>query len=418
MGDRMKKWLKYLIIVSFLTILFIPKNVFAAQIKIEKSVDTIKPGQDVTIYVKAVDIGQDSINSYNLALEYDSSKLDFKSADGHGISKRPEPANPISISKESATGPISSDTTLATIVLSSKKPGDANLVFKNTTCKTISGKDCTVNNSMVKIASFSSDATLSSLKIPNATISPKFDKNVTEYTSTIQDITEITVNAISSDSNAKIMISENYKNLQKGDNDIKITVTAEDGKTTKTYMIKVTLKVTPTDEELLKASAALTNLKIKGFNLDFTKELKKYTLTVPYTTTKLKITAEPENPNALVKIEGNNKFIVGRNAVRINVTSEDEQNKETYLLNVIRSKQKKKIVQTCPDTTSDKEWIMFTISTLLTFTLGIVLGYYLSKKEVLQKIFKKVKKDKKEEELSNTIEVPNVKEKTTKKTKK
>ena len=416
----MKKGLKIFIIVSFLILLFIPKNVLALTFKVEKSTDTIKQGQDVTVYIKVSDIGADSLQNYTINLAYDASKLDFKSADGHGIANVSN-ANPVVISQNQGT--ISSDSTVATVVFAAKsgaKAGDANLTLTSENCKTISGKDVTADNksSMVKIASFSSDATLSSLKIPNATISPKFDKNVTEYTSTIQDITEITVNAIATDSNAKIMISENYKNLQKGDNDIKITVTAEDGKTTKTYMIKVTLKVTPTDEELLKASAALTDLKIKGFNLDFTKELKKYTLTVPYKTTKLKITAEPENPNALVQIEGNNKFTVGRNPVRINVTSEDEQNKETYILNVIRSKQEKKIVQTCPDTTSDKEWIMFTICTLLTFTLGIVLGYYLSKKDVLQKIDRKTKKEKKEEELSNTIEVPIANDKKDKKVKK
>lgn len=414
-----KGFLNILAIISFLVaFLLIPKNAYALSFKVEKSIDSIKPGQDVTVYVKASDIGADSLKEFNISLNYDSSKLNFKSADGHGISNV-NTSNPIVISQNQGT--ISSDVTLATIVFQAKVAGSANLALTSSNCKTISGKDVSADNksSMVKINNFSSDASLSSLKIPNATISPKFDKNITEYSSTIQDITEITVNAIASDSNAKIMISENYKNLQKGDNDIKITVTAEDGKTTKTYMIKVTLKLTPTDEELLKASALLTNLKIKGFNLDFAKELKKYTLTVPYKITKLKITAEPENPNAKLEINGNKSFKVGRNQVKINVTSEDEENKETYTLNVIRSKEEKKIVQTCPDTTSKREWIMFTISSLLTFTLGIVLGYYLSKKEVLQKIFKKVKKDKqqKEEELSNTIEVPDLKKNKTKKTK-
>ena len=411
----MKKWVRIVITMSFLVaVMLIPKSVFAAEVKVEKSIDTIKPGQDVTVYIKAGSIGSDSIEKYSLNLNYDASKLNFKSADGHGISNV-NSSNPITISKVDTVTSISSDTTLATITFTAKSPGDANLTL-GSSCKTINGKDCDLKSSMVKIAGFSNDATLSSLKIPNATISPKFDKNVTDYTSTIQDITEITVNAIASDPNAKIMISENYKNLQKGDNDVKITVTAEDGKTTKTYVIKVTLKMTPTNEELLKASALLSNLKIQGFNLDFTKELKKYTLTVPYKTSKLKINAEPENPNAKVEIDGNKKFIVGRNIIKINVTSEDEQNKETYTINVVRSKQKKKIVQTCPDTTSKNEWILFTVSTLLTFTLGIVLGYYLSKKEVLKKIFKKVTKDKTEEEkLSDTIEVPNLKNKKTKK---
>ena len=408
----MKKWVKFLTITSFLVALLMPKSVLALTFKVEKSTDTIKPGQDVTVDVKASDIGSDSLKEYKISLAYDSSKLDFKSADGHNISNV-NSSNPIEITQTQGT--ISSDATIATIVFTAKsgaKAGDANLTLTSSDCKAISGSSVSADNksSMVKVAGYSSDASLSSLKIPNATISPKFDKNVTEYTSTIQDITEITVNAIASDSNAKIMISENYKNLQKGENEIKITVTAEDGKTTKTYIIKVTLKITPTDEELLKASAALSSLKITGFNLDFTKELKKYNLTVPYSTTKLKINAEAENPKAIVEIEGNNKFKVGRNTVKILVTSEDEQNRETYLLNVNRSKQEKKIVQTCPDTTSDKEWIMFTICTLLTFTLGIVLGYYLSKKEILKKIFKKGKKEGKEEKLSDTIEIPKVKD--------
>ena len=402
----MKKGLKILIIVSFLVALFIPKSVFALQMKVEKSADSIKPGQDVTVNIKTSGVSDSSkLQSYTMNLAFDNTKLDIKSTSGNNISDVNN-SNPIVIKKTG--GDLTSDTSIATIVFTAKqgaKSGDANL--------TLTSSECTPNcenpqSSMVKVVALSSDATLSSLKIPNATISPKFDKNITEYTSTIQDITEITVNAIASDSNAKIMISDNYKNLQKGDNDIKITVTSEDGKATKTYLIKVKLKMTPTDEEILKASANLIDLKVQGYNIDFTKELKKYTLTVPYKVTKLKINAEAENKNATVEITGNNKFLVGRNAVKINVTSEDEQNKETYTLNVIRSKQKKKIVQTCPDTTSNREWIMFTICTLLTFTLGIVLGYYLSKKEVLKKIFKK-KEEKDEEKLSDTIEVPNVK---------
>ena len=406
-----KGFLSILAIVSFLVAFFlIPTNANALTLKVEKSKDSIKPGEDVSINIKASDIGDDSIQSYNISLSYDSDRVDFKSANGNGLSKVGA-GNPISITNENGT--ITDGTTIATMVFSAKgsaKSQDANFTLNASNCTTISGKDVKPNiiSSMVKVVPLSSDATLSSLKIPNATISPKFDKNVTEYKTTIQDITEITVNAIASDPNAKILISDNYKNLQKGDNDIKISVTAENGSTTKTYMVKVTLKVTPTDEELLKASAALKDLKVKNYEFDFAKELKKYNITVPYKITKVKITAEPENPNAKIEILGNNKLKVGRNVVRINVTSEDEQNKETYTLTVNREKQAKKIVQTCPDTTSSKEWILFTVCMIVTFTLGIILGYFLCKKEVLKKIFKKKNK---EEELSDTIEIPTTKPK-------
>ena len=410
----------FIIILSIftfmVTFILFPRNIYAAQFKVEKSTDTIKPGAEVTVFIKATDVGADSIKEYNLNLAYDTSRLDFKSKDEHGVSSVSQ-SNPINIVKLEGSNTINSDSTVATIVFTAKaNPGDANLSLSSASCKTIGNKDCDApKSSMVKIAALSSDANLSSLKIPNATISPKFDKNVTDYTTTIQDITEVTVNAISSDPNSKISISDNYKNLQKGDNEIKITVTAEDGKNSKTYKIKVTLKLTPTDEELLKASSALENIKIKGFNLDFAKELKKYNLIVPYKIKKLDIDADAENPKAIVQIDGNKNLKVGRNIVKIDVTSEDEQNKSTYTINVTRDKQVKKVVQTCPDVTSKNEWIIFSVCMILTFTLGIVLGYYLSKKEVLQKLFKKREKKKNEEKLSDTIEIPDLKDKKTKK---
>lgn len=412
-----KGFLRIITIVSFLVAFFlVPRNVYALTFKVEKSADTIKPNGEVTVYIKATDVGDKHVTNFSMNLNYDSSKLDLRGVDGNGYSNVGN-SNPISITKAQ---PINSDGTIATIKFQAKgnaKSGDSNLSLSDVSCTYATDDKCsaTPQSSMVKIAGLSNDATLSSLKIPNATLSPKFDKNTTEYTTTIQDITEITVNAIASDSNAKIMISDNYKNLQKGENEVKIGVTAEDGKTSKTYVIKVTLKLTPTPEELEKANAALKSLKVEdGSEFEFTKELKKYSTTVPFKITKAKVIAEPENPNATIKIEGNTTLKVGRNTIKVVVTSEDGENKEIYTLTIIRSKQQKKVVQTCPDTTSKREWIMFSSFMFVTFSLGIVLGYYLSKKEVLTKLFnhkKEKKQEKIDEKLSDTIEIVPVKEK-------
>ena len=408
-----KGFLKLIILLSFIGIVLLPKSAYALTFKVEKSVDTIKPGKDVTVYIKASDVGSDPISSYNISLSYDTSKLDFKSGDGNNVSTV-NANNPIVITNSNGT--LTDGTTVATLNFTAKSnasAGDANFSLSSSDCYAQSDTNkekeikATNTSSMVKIASLSSDATLSSLKIPNATISPKFDKNTTEYKTTIQDITEITVNAIASDSSANIMISDNYKALKKGDNEIKISVTAEDGKTTKVYVVKVILKLTPTSEELVKADATLKSLKITGYEIDFDSATKKYTLTVPYKTTKLTITAEAQNKKANIELQGNTNLKVGRNTIKILVTSEDKQNKETYTLNVTREKEVKKVVQTCPDTTSQREWIVFSVCMFLTFTLGIILGYYLSKKEVLKKIFKhrKKKEEEVEEELSNTKEL-------------
>lgn len=410
-----KGFLRFAFVIALFSI-FLPIKVSALTFKVEKSVDTAKPGSEVTVYVKASDVTEDSVQGYSINLSYDTTKLEYKSSNSD-VSDIGVNGNPIIITKKSSGAPINTNTTLAAIVFGVKnnaKSGDCNLTIDSSGVVLISGKTANATNtsSMVKIVSLSNDATLSSLKIPNTTLSPKFDKNTLEYTTTITDITELTVNAVASNSGSKIMISDNYKNLVKGDNDIKIAVTAEDGVTTKTYVVKVTLKMTPTEEELVKANTKLKSLKVDKFKIDFNADTKKYTLSVPYKTKKLNILAEAENPNATITMEGNTTLKVGRNVINIVVTSEDTENKDTYVLSVTREKEEQKVVQTCPDETSTREWIMFTVSMLLTFTLGIILGYFLCKKEVLKKIFHKKKKEEKPEAidtLSNTIEIESIK---------
>lgn len=407
----MKKGLFIKIFLLIFIMIIFPKNAYALNFKVERSIDTIKPGGEVTVYIKLTDtdaIKADSLNSYTVSLAYDSSKLEYKSGNGNGSTV--SPGNPIVIT---GSKPISDDETLATLVFavrSGAKSGSTNLTVTNSNLVTITGKDATATNtsSMITIAALGSDATLSSLKIPNTTISPKFDKNVTEYSADIKDITEITINAIATDSNAKIMISDNYKSLVKGENIIKISVTAENGVATKTYQIKVNLTMTPTEEEKLKANALLKKLEIDGYDIEFSPEEKKYNLSVPYSTKKIKLIAEAENENAVVEMEGTTTLKVGKNIIKVLVTSEDKENNETYALTITREEEEKKIVQTCPDETSSREWILFSVSMFVTFTLGIILGYFVCKKEVLKKIFKKKKKEEVPEEintLSDTIEI-------------
>lgn len=405
----MKKGLFAKLVLFAIIMIIFPKNVHALNFKVERSADTVKPGSEVTVYVKAEGVGNDSLKEYNVSLAYDGTKLEYKS--GTSDVATVTQGNPIVITN--GNGTISSDTTLATLVFGVKansKAGDTSLTLTNSGLKTIAGEEKTATNtsSMIKVAALGSDATLSSLKIPNTTLSPKFDKNTLEYTADIKDITEITINAQATDSNAKIMISDNYKSLVKGENIVKISVTAENGIATKTYQIKVNLTMTPTEEEKIKANALLKKLSIEGYDIDFSSDQKKYTLTVPYKEKKVKVLAEAENENAPIEMEGTTSLKVGKNIIKILVTSEDGSTKETYTLTITREKQEKKVVQTCPDETSTREWIVFSVSMLLTFTLGIVLGYFVCKKEVLRKIFKKKNKKEKPEEidtLSDTIEL-------------
>ena len=142
-----KGFLNILAIISFLVaFLLIPKSVYAATINIEKSTDSVKPGQDVTVYIKTTDIGNDSIQDYDLNLSYDASKLDLKATEGNGVSNV-NSANPVSI-KKTKSGNIESDgTTIATIVFTAKNsPGDANITGNSERKKRIGGANWKTNN--------------------------------------------------------------------------------------------------------------------------------------------------------------------------------------------------------------------------------------------------------------------------------
>ncbi len=86
----------------------------------------------------------------------------------------------------------------------------------------------------------STNAQLSSLKVGEGTLSPAFSKNTYDYTLTVGGgVDALTVSAKAADSKAKVSVTGN-KELIEGSNTVKVTVTAEDGKTKKTYTIVVT----------------------------------------------------------------------------------------------------------------------------------------------------------------------------------
>lgn len=93
----------------------------------------------------------------------------------------------------------------------------------------------------------SSNAYLKSLSIGEGSLSPSFAKDKYEYSAEVSGKhSSVTVSAKSDDSKAKVSVSGN-KNLKEGKNTVTVTVTAEDGKTQKTYKITVTRGPAPTN---------------------------------------------------------------------------------------------------------------------------------------------------------------------------
>ncbi len=405
----MKKFKTY-IFIMLLALVLIPFKVLAAnEVKFSASGANVKVGQGFSITVKEEGASDtNTLHSYTVTVEFDSNIIKYENGSSPNKSNISQNGNIITISYNQQ---ISSTTDIATLNFTAIKAGNSTIKVTNE-CN-INGETgtCASNGGNAKVDALGRDASLSGLSIPNTTLSPAFNKNTYDYTADLKDVKSVEVKATASDPNAKVQISDNYKNLQKGENTISVVVTSEDGSKKLTYKIKVNLELTPTEEELKLADASLTSLEIKDQKIEFNPEEVKYYLEVPYNITSLEITPKTTNENATFEISGNDKFIVGKNTVNIKVTAEDGTTTKTYSIIVTRLQQNKKIVQTCPDTTSLKEWIIFSVGLLLTFTLGIFLGYVLCKKGIIQKIFKKKEVEDEAVELqtlSDTIDLSDV----------
>lgn len=181
----------------------------------------------------------------------------------------------------------------------------------------------------------SDNKNLSSLTIDKVELSPKFDKNTTEYTATVEDdVTELKINAKAEDSKAKVSIDGNT-NLADGENVIKIKVTAEND-TTRTYFITVTKGEKAGTTNKNNETLQLSELKIDRVNFEETFKPDQYTyeLSLNSYVKNLDITAIPNQEDAKVEITGNEEFKTGKNMVTILLTSADGKQTATYQIEV------------------------------------------------------------------------------------
>lgn len=173
---------------------------------------------------------------------------------------------------------------------------------------------------------------LSSLTIDGVTLSPEFNKDVTEYTANVgEEIANLIVSAVAENSNAEVEVTGN-ENLQMGENTVTITVTSEAGET-KTYTIRVTKgEVVATDDTL-----KLQSLEIAGVNFDgqFSPDTYSYELNLSRYVENLDITATANQEDATIEIIGNENLIEGENTITILLTSADGEETATYQIKAV-----------------------------------------------------------------------------------
>ena len=172
-----------------------------------------------------------------------------------------------------------------------------------------------------------------------------FSKNKTSYSVTIpSNVDSLNVIAKAEDSKAKVNISGN-KNLEVGTNTIKVEVTAENGKTTKTYEVNVT-KLATEDEKPgnLLDDNTTTKLYLKSLSIDgleltpsFDKNIFSYEATIDMDTkdlSNINVNAAAENLDSTVEITGNTDLKEGENTVNVIVKSKSSSEQTVYQITV------------------------------------------------------------------------------------
>lgn len=220
----------------------------------------------------------------------------------------------------------------------------------------------------------SNNANLKSLKTNPEGIKQEFKANVLEYSIDVNsELNEIEVTAVAEDEKAIVKVEGN-KNLQIGENIVKIIVTAEDGKTKKEYKLKVN-KADNVDNEQTE-TFGLYSLIIKDTDIEnkFNTNVYEYNVYIK-DVESLDIDAVATEEDAIIEILGNEN-LSEENTITIIVKSSDETKTSTYQIKAIKLNV---IGETKQQSTIDMKIIIFAAIAIVAFIALIIVIVYVIK---------------------------------------
>lgn len=237
----------------------------------------------------------------------------------------------------------SSDPAIATVDAS----GVVTPVGRGTATITVTTEDGSFTDTSTVTVSEPTD--LSQLTLSKGTLSPAFEAGTTHYTAAVtNDVYSLTVTPITVDAHATVTVNGHLVKsgtpseaiqLNVGDNEITVTVTAQDG-TTNTYMVKVT--------RAASNSADLTNVELSKGTLTpaFASGTTAYAAAVTNDVYNLTITPTTLDANSTVTVNGQPvksgtpseaiELNVGDNKIVVTVTAQDGITTKTYTIVVTR----------------------------------------------------------------------------------
>ncbi len=167
----------------------------------------------------------------------------------------------------------------------------------------------------------SSDNLLKSLTVGNATITPAFDPNVTEYSASVPfAVSKLELSAEANHSGAKVSYN-NPKLKEDAVTKVTVTVKAEDG-STKVYTLSITRPKDP--NYVPSGNNHLESIQAEDFRLSpvFDPYQTDYLIWLPYETENVEITAKAADAGAQVTVQGGSNLVAGAdNTITITCTA-------------------------------------------------------------------------------------------------
>lgn len=181
-----------------------------------------------------------------------------------------------------------------------------------------------------------------------------FNKTKTTYSVTVpKNIDSLKVLYKTADSKSKVSVSGNSGFEVGSDNKITIKVTAEDGKTTQTYTIKVTQLAEEEEKpgNLIEDEEGLylTKLNIDAATLspEFSKDVYSYTATLNDINIKdVLVEAEANKKDAKIDVSGNTNLVEGENTINIILTVDGSDLQAVYQVVVTAHFEEENIIST------------------------------------------------------------------------
>ena len=401
----MKKTIKFIIITLFIWIalsMVSTVNAASATIKANKTTATVGDSVKVTVTVNAaawnlkvsgsasgdiIGYNSDAENqtitktytvdtnkagTYKVTLSGDITDESKDSADSINTSVS------ITVNAKETTTDKKEDTTTNKDTSSSDKntttEKDTSTTNKDTST---SNKDTTTPE---KPKEKSNNAYLSTLGVtPKEYDFSGFNKTKTTYSVTVpKNVDSLKVLYKTADANAKVKVSGNSGFEVGSDNKITIKVTAEDGKTTKEYTIKVTQLAEEEEKpgNLIEDEEGLylTKLNIDAVSLspEFNKDVYSYTATLNDVNIKdILVEAEANKKDAKIDISGNTNLVEGENTINIILTVDESDLQVIYQVVVTAHFEEEDIISTTEE--NEDAGTTDLIGKLKNYT-GIVIG--------------------------------------------